>query len=128
MTPAHTIPRIFGPLDGLIAAALLCGAAVALPALRQAGPVQVLVYRDNHLLARYPLSAQAEFTVDGAHGAVRVRIAGGRAHIVSSSCPNKICMATGAVSSPGATIACAPNHVLLQLIGGKKDSPDAVAQ
>ncbi len=121
-------PRVLGPVDWLVALLLLAGATLALPALRAAGPTLVLVYRDNALLARYPLSDSTEFTVEGAQGNVRVRIADGAVRVTESSCPRGICVATGAVSTPGRQIVCAPNHVLVQLVSGSRDTPDAVTE
>ena len=42
-------------------------------------------------------------------------IRNGSVCVLSSSCPKKICMRTGAVRLRGQQIVCAPNHILVEI-------------
>jgi hypothetical protein len=128
MTATARKIRLIAPLDWGLCILLVAGAVAALPVLRSEGTPSVVVYRDHKLLARYPLSATATFTVDGAQGPVTVELADGHARVKLSSCPHGICAASGAINTPGRQIVCAPNHVLVQIVSEKRDTPDAVAQ
>ena len=54
--------------------------------------------------------------VDGPLGVTIVEVDGFRAHVVSSPCPDKICVRMGWLSRPGDYAACLPNKVLAEII------------
>lgn len=58
-----------------------------------------------------------------------VEVAEGRVRVVSSSCPNKICVATGWITEPSQIIVCVPHGVMVR-IEGKTEKPelDAVSK
>jgi len=120
--------RVLGPLDSVLAALLLALAAAFIPYAQAHGPCMLVVYRDNLVVARYPMGTDAEFVVQGVTGPVRVRIGRDGARVAHSTCPNRICMAAGAIRAPGQQIVCAPNHVLLQIVCPSREPPDAVAE
>jgi hypothetical protein len=51
------------------------------------------------------------------HGEVLVRIEGGRAEVLASSCRHKICQSSAPAFLAGERIVCAPNHFLLTIDG-----------
>jgi len=65
----------------------------------------------------YPLDREARVSIQGPLGRTEVAIEGGRARVLDSPCPEKLCIAAGAVSLPGAWIACLPNQVFLRVLG-----------
>jgi hypothetical protein len=120
--------RVLGPLDIVLAALLIALAAAFIPYARAHGPCTLVVYRDNTAVARYPLGAEAEFVVRGAIGPLRIRIDQHGARVIHSTCPNRICMAAGAIRTPGQQIVCAPNHVLLLIVSRSQEAPDGISE
>lgn len=113
----------------LIPALLLVAAALAIsPAA--SSPRTVLVYRDNTVIAEYPLSADGEYTVQGYEGPMVVEIRNGHVSVIHSTCRRHICVRTQAVSHPGRQIVCAPNHVVIRVSADTREEGDvdAVAQ
>ena len=72
-----------------------------------------------------PLSQDGVYDVEGTLGGVRVRVTDGEVCVVDAVCPDRICELTGAVSSPGAVIACVPNGVTVRIGGSGRDGLDA---
>jgi hypothetical protein len=73
----------------------------------------------------FPLDAEETLRVPGPLGDTVVRIHDGSVRVLDSPCPEKICVATGAVSRPGQTIACLPNRVLVVIRGQAREEVDA---
>jgi hypothetical protein len=113
----------------LIPSLLMVAAALAI-APAASSPRTVLVYRDNTVIAEYPLSADGEYTVQGYVGPMVVEIRDGRVSVIHSTCRRQICVRTQAVSHPGRQIVCAPNHVIVRVSSGAREEGDvdAVAQ
>lgn len=70
----------------------------------------------------YPLREDREVRVSGPLGEELIRIEAGQAYVVSSPCPNKICIQQGRISRPGQWIACLPNRVFLR-VSGREENP-----
>lgn len=110
-------------LDLLVLAS--CAAAIAISA--------AFVYGGGHDAPRvvisgkggewvYPLDKDRQIEVEGPLGQTLVAIEGGAVHIEDSPCPNKTCIAAGAVREPGQWLACLPNAVFVRVEGGKKET------
>jgi len=78
----------------------------------------------------YDLKTDRTVKIPGALGNTTVEIAGGKARILDSPCPNKTCVAAAPLSRQGDWSACLPNKVILRVKGGDLggDGLDAVAQ
>lgn len=74
----------------------------------------------------YPLDEERVLTIEGPVGHVVVRIEGGTARVIEADCRDKVCVTMGAISRPGAWVACLPNHVFVRVLGTDAGS-DAVA-
>jgi len=115
------------PLDLIII--LAAAAAVAFSAVvaygRGSGALQVDISgADGEWI--YPLSADREIRVAGPLGDTVVEIRGKSVRIADSPCPNKTCVAAGAISEPDQWIACLPNRVFVRIVGtGKEEKVDA---
>ncbi|MEW6552760.1 MAG: NusG domain II-containing protein [Actinomycetota bacterium] len=66
-------------------------------------------------------------TVEGFSGESYLEVADGRARMVDSACPDKLCVKTGWISSPGESIVCLPNRVVIEVVSGD-GGPDVVNQ
>jgi hypothetical protein len=69
----------------------------------------------------YPLDEDRVVRVAGPLGDTIVGIESGSARILESPCPNKTCIASGALVRAGQWAACLPNEVLLRVEGGRED-------
>lgn len=74
-----------------------------------------------------PLGPGRTVDVEGLTGTVSVRIAGEAVHVIDSSCPDRLCVERGSISTPGAALVCAPNGVSVR-IGGDADALDSVVR
>ncbi len=54
-------------------------------------------------------------TVRGAIGQSTFEVSGGKVRMISSDCPDKVCVKTGRVSREGEVIVCLPNRVILKV-------------
>lgn len=52
-------------------------------------------------------------------GEIRIRIQGGKAEVLASSCRHKICQSSAPAFRAGERIVCAPNHFLLTIDGSR---------
>jgi hypothetical protein len=116
--------RTFTAIDAVIAAAMVCGAAAAFATAGSARPDRAIVYRQNTIIAEYPLKDDISFSVNGKNGAVGIEIKNGAASISHANCPRGICRLSGAISNPNLRLICAPNNIMVQILpagGGKSD-------
>ncbi len=114
------------PLD--FAAFGLALAVVALVAVRvYAGSTgaPVVHLRGPRQEWMFPLDSERTVAVPGPLGDTVVQISGGEARVLSSPCPEKICVRSGAIARPGQWLACLPNRVLIDIQAGSRDTVDA---
>lgn len=76
----------------------------------------------------FPLDSEQSLAVEGPLGQTVVRISGGQVRVLSSPCPEKICVKTGAIARPGQTIACLPNRVFIVIRGSSREQVDAFSR
>lgn len=73
----------------------------------------VKIFKDGSLAYTYPLNTPFEKEVSGC----TVKLSDGEVRIVSSTCPDKVCVSTGAISKSGEIIVCVPNRVSVKVTG-----------
>ncbi|MGE5587679.1 MAG: NusG domain II-containing protein [Clostridia bacterium] len=86
---------------------------------------EVTIEVDNRPFRTVPFSQVTEvMTVDvpaGGGRTVTVEIAeDGRARVLASDCPDKVCVKTGWIDRPGELIVCLPNRVVVKIQGGPR--------
>ncbi len=120
--------RAFTAIDAVIAAAMICGAVAAFASTNSIRPDRVAVYRQNAVIAEYPLKDDISFTVNGKIGEVGVEIKNGTASINHATCPKGICKLSGAISNPNGRLICAPNNIMVKIMsaGDGKSGVDGV--
>ncbi len=74
----------------------------------------------------YPLKADRQVQVQGPLGEERIQIANREVFVLSSPCPNKLCILQGKISRPGQWIACLPNKVFVRIEAADPTAADAV--
>jgi hypothetical protein len=106
------------PLDLPLVALLLLA---ALASFRLATPGEpgerLIVEQRGRIIFQAPLDEARTATFAGPLGETVLAIADGGARIVASSCPHRICQASGTVRHSGELLACIPNRLLLRVAG-----------
>lgn len=73
----------------------------------------------------YPLDEDGTHSFRGPLGETVVAIEDGGVHVVSSPCPEKICISMGTIHRPGTWIACLPNGLFIRIEGEDAEELDA---
>ena len=80
------------------------------------------IYQNNRLLGVYPLDRDQVVAIgDDAKPAMRIEIKAGAIRVAESNCPKGVCKHAGGIRTPGRSIVCVPNRVLIELKGEPKD-------
>ena len=113
----------------LLLAVLALSGALFFALRANSGPAGIArVYHEGDEIAELSLSGPGEFRWEDGDDYVLVRVEDGRARVTEASCPDKLCVNTGAVSRAGAAIVCLPNRVSVVLEKpGDAGELDAVA-
>jgi len=119
---------VMGWIDGVIIGIIIAGCLASLPLLNSLQPTNVLIYKENRVIATYPLNTDHTMTLSGTLGPVTIDIKNHSVAITASECPQHICQKAGAVRHPHSQIVCAPNHLLITITSADKDSIDGVAR
>ena len=107
--------RAFGIVDAAIILATVCGTVAASGLLTSGRPDRVVVFRQNSVVAEYPLAGDIDFSVNGKNGPVDIEIKNGAARIIHANCHRSICKLSGGIRGPHAQLICAPNNILIQI-------------
>jgi len=121
--PNHRLDRLT-LLDVLLIAALLALPGWALVRSWRVARKQPVayVYQNSRLLGAYQLDRDQEIIIgDRARPDMRIEIRGGAIRVAESDCPKGVCRQAGWVRTPGRSIVCVPNRVLIELKGEPKD-------
>jgi hypothetical protein len=108
-------------LDILLIAALVAVPAWALVRGHNRGPAAAIVIHQNgRLVGTYPLDRDRRITVScDQHDDVMLEVKSGRVRVAVSDCPLKRCIQEGWVGTPGRTIVCVPNRLVIEVTGGR---------
>jgi len=75
------------------------------------------VYQDGRLKERIPLDRARLVRLPAGGGYLAVQVEDGSARVVESPCRHQICRCTPPITAAGERIICAPNHLLLEILG-----------
>jgi hypothetical protein len=81
---------------------------------------RVIIETENRIVYTAPLEEQRLFDVEGPLGVTRMQIENGAVRVLSSPCPQKICIGLGAARNSGDLLACVPNRILVRIEGARK--------
>ena len=119
--------RLFRPGDWVVlVTAILIVLSLTLLSARGSGAAQVRIEGPDESWV-YPLDADIEVEVPGPLGITHVHIHDGAVYVSESPCRQKICIASGEISTAGSFIACLPNRVLVRVEGKKEGEVDGLA-
>ena len=88
----------------------------------------VQVYKNNELIATYPLDADNEYKIKNGNEYNILKIENGKAKIIKASCNNQICVHHKCVCKDGEEIICVPNNIIIRIVSNEKGDVDAVAK
>ncbi|MBQ4048772.1 MAG: NusG domain II-containing protein [Clostridia bacterium] len=71
----------------------------------------------------FPLAKDGSYLIDG-H--LTVVIESGSVRIEDADCPDRFCVRTGAIRSPGQMLVCLPNQIVVRIVGTGETEVDAV--
>lgn len=128
--PEYQIKR-FQWGDGIIIAFMLTAIVLSFKLFSTVGSSStVFIYRDNTVIAQYPLSEERVISVNGKLGNVEVSIKNRSVGVTKSTCDHQICVRYGAITNKYGQIVCAPNHILICIRSGNnnKTGIDAIAR
>lgn len=74
------------------------------------------IFCDGKLVYTSSIATPFETEVAGC----TVKLSDGKVRVVSSTCPDKVCVNTGDISEAGEVIVCVPNRVSIKLAGKKE--------
>jgi len=87
----------------------------------------LVVFRiDGEIVASLPLTEDAMYEIEDAYHN-RFEISSGSVRVVYTDCPGHQCEKTGAISTSGQSIVCAPNHVSATIESGAAEV-DAITE
>lgn len=98
--------------------AVLVAISFLLP-LQQGVGVRVLVDSGDKTIFVADLNKDQQVELPGPLGMTLLRIADGSAQIVSSPCPQKICIGMGKAQHSGDLLACVPNRIVIRIEGDR---------
>ena len=108
-------------IGSILAVIAIAFAVVSL--IKQDG-AYVVVRVDGDVVARYSLSENGEYELNG--GTNILRIEGGKAFLTSADCPDHLCVKQGRIYRTGETITCLPNRVTVTVYGGEDSGVEIV--
>lgn len=96
--------------------ALLVVVSFLLP-LQQGVGTRVVVDSREQTVFVADLQKDQQVELNGPLGITVLRLADGHAQVVSSPCPQKICIGLGKISRSGDLLACVPNRLVIRIEG-----------
>lgn len=116
-------PKLFDILAVCLSLAVAGGVAVEIYG-RDSAPARVMIQSADST-SIYPLDTQRIVEVGGPIGVTRVRIAEESAAVLSSPCPDKLCIKSGTLTHKGDWSACMPNKVFVRITGAAEGGLDS---
>jgi hypothetical protein len=96
-----------------------------MPVMKSNQPQNVSVYRDDRLIAEYPVDEDREFEIKGRIGMMKIKIQHEQVRVTESSCPEKMCVRSNPIKSATSQIICEPNHVVIEISSKRQCNIDA---
>ncbi len=119
--------KLFSKYDIFLFAAILLSAGICFLLLRASGGARksVEIYADSERIYEIDcasLSAPEEYQVN----AVVIEVTSEGALVKSSPCPDQLCVQRGRLEENGDTAVCAPQRVVVKILGSEKKQDDAI--
>ena len=94
----------------------------------QNGADTVFVIQDGKQVGAYPLEEDKIVIVTWGEDEYNLlMISDGTAFMSDADCPDRLCMHQGAISRDGQTIVCLPHKLVVEVVGGEKETYDSIS-
>ncbi len=126
MKPAPSSPKILSHIKEIIfvGVLILAVSATAIAATfwprELAGTVRVSLHGEEVTVLK--LNVDQKYNLNTEHGTLVVEVKDRKAAIISSPCPNQLCVKEGFKGDAGQSIVCVPEEVSLTFLGAKEIS------
>ncbi|MGI6606073.1 MAG: NusG domain II-containing protein [Peptococcia bacterium] len=90
---------------------------------------RVIIKTGGEVVQELPLSADTSaqrISIQGRTDPAVIEIEKGRVRVVEAFCPDQVCVKQGWIDTPGASIVCVPNELVIYLSVGTDDGSAAV--
>lgn len=116
--------------DKILIVLILLFSVVSLYAVSQLKTIGEFVIIEANGIEEYrlPLTTAKQITVNGPIGKTIIEIDHHMARVIYSDCPAKICVKTGTIHRAGEMIVCAPNKVVVRIVGKNNNSFDVITK
>lgn len=108
----------------LIAAVLLCAAALWLMLRPSSEGAYAVITHHGEEIATYPLSRDTSVTI-GKEAYNVITIEDGKVFVSDANCGDHTCIHTGKISLQGQQIICLPHELVIEVTGGEHSELDA---
>jgi len=115
--------------DRLVLYVLLgVGIVLALTGARGATGSSVVIEGPDGFERFVPLASSDTVRVPGPLGETVVEVRDGAARVTESPCPHGLCLRMGEARSPGQSVVCVPNRVVVTVAGDGPAATDAITR
>ncbi|MDR0347681.1 MAG: NusG domain II-containing protein [Coriobacteriales bacterium] len=108
---------------GILAASLVAQGCIMLFGALHKGRLALITDGDG-TVREIPLDTNGRTEITTALGSNTIEVADGQIRVVDATCGNRDCVHQGAISSPGQTIVCLPNRLVIRVEGSEADGPN----
>lgn len=103
----------------LVLVVLVCVGLLLFQMLHRQTGALVRITQDGQVVGEYPLDQPQTLRFENDHGGYNVVvIADGSVRVSEASCPDQICVHRGPTNQTADPIACLPNGLIVEVIGG----------
>ncbi len=96
-----------------------------LKAVNQPGQIAVIKVENLQKFSKN-LNRDEKFNTSGHIGETSIEIVNKAIRVVSSDCPQKLCVRQGSITHTGEIIVCVPNKLTISIEGKRKNKFDAI--
>ncbi len=108
-------------------AVLLCLAGIAvfllLRGVNISNPVAE-IYLDGSLYRTLSLSEDTELIVESSYGSNTITVSDGAVSVTAADCPDKVCVASGAICGGAVPIICLPHRLEVRIVSAERSDID----
>lgn len=128
MSNLKTVLQLLTRGDKILASSLILISVLSftvLKAVKEPGQIAVIKVENLQKFSKN-LNRAEKFSVSGHISETSIEIVGGAIRVISSGCPQKLCVRQGSISQTGEIIVCVPNKLTISIGGARKNKFDAV--
>jgi len=128
MSNLKTVLQLLTRGDKILASSLILISVLSftvLKAVKEPGQIAVIKVENLQKFSKN-LNRAAKFSVSGHISGTSIEIVGGAIRVISSGCPQKLCVRQGSIRQTGEIIVCVPNKLTISIGGARKNKFDAV--